>query len=64
MKDFLSVEQIAQALHVSEETVRIWIRTKKLPAIRIGRDYRVTQEDFDAFIKQRRTIDEKDEEDG
>ena len=61
MVEYLSVEQIAQALHVSEETVRIWIRKKKLSAIRIGRDYRVTREDFDRFIQERRTTEEKDE---
>ncbi|WP_442871496.1 helix-turn-helix domain-containing protein [Caproiciproducens sp.] len=36
-------------------TVWDWIRRKKLPAIKIGRDYRVTPDDLNKFEQERRT---------
>ncbi len=39
MPDYLRVQDIVERMNVAEETVRIWIRKKQLPAIRIGRDY-------------------------
>ena len=60
MPDYLRVHDIVEQLGVSEETVRIWIRTKKLPAIRIGRDYLIDPNDYQEFLKKHRT-DRKDD---
>ena len=48
---WLSVERIARELDVSEETVRNWIRRGQLKAYKFGRDYRIKQTDFDAFVE-------------
>ena len=56
---FLTVEQIAKDLQVAEDTVRGWIRNKQLPAYRFGKEYRVKREDYEEFIKKRRTTDDK-----
>jgi len=63
MPDYLRVQDIVERMHVSEETVRIWIRQKKLPAIRIGRDYFIDPADFEEFLKRHRT-DRKDGDKG
>jgi excisionase family DNA binding protein len=55
MPDYLRVQDIVEQMGVSEETVRIWIRQKKLPAIRIGRDYFIDPNDFQEFLKKHRT---------
>jgi excisionase family DNA binding protein len=55
MPDYLRVQDIVEKMHVSEETVRIWIRKKQLPAIRIGRDYFIDPNDFEEFLKRHRT---------
>jgi len=54
---FLTVPQIAKDLSISEDLVRIWIRTKQLPAYRVGKEYRIKQEDYAEFLKKRRTTD-------
>ncbi len=36
---FMTVEDIARDLSVAEDTVRGWIREKKLPAYRVGEEY-------------------------
>ena len=58
----LTCEQVAERYSIKIETVWDWIRTKKLPAIRIGgRTYRIRAEDLTAFEKQYET---KGEENG
>lgn len=47
-----TLEQVAEILQVSVHTVRRLIKEKKLRAIRVGIQLRVTQEDLDHFLKQ------------
>ena len=54
-KRYLRVQDIVEQLGVNEETVRTWIRQKKLPAIKIGRDYFIDPDDFQKFLNERRT---------
>lgn len=54
---FLAVEDIARDLSVAEDTVRSWIRERKLPAYRVGKEYRIKIVDYERFLEQRRTMD-------
>lgn len=50
----LTVSEIAQALRVSEMTVRRWIAECLLPAVRTGtRSYRVPESGYRAFVADR-----------
>jgi excisionase family DNA binding protein len=53
--EFLTVEEIAEKLRVKVYTVREWIRKQELIAYKVGRDYRVKKEDYETFLKERRT---------
>ncbi len=53
---FMAVEDIARDLGVAEDTVRGWIRQKKLPAYRLGKEYRIKIVDYERFLEQRRTV--------
>jgi excisionase family DNA binding protein len=55
VKEFLTVERIANELGLSEETVLRWIRKKELKAYRLGKTYRITKEDYQEFLDQRYT---------
>ncbi|AGL14400.1 helix-turn-helix domain-containing protein [Actinoplanes sp. N902-109] len=44
-----SVEQVADQLGLHVRTVRGYIRDGKLPAVRIGKQYRIAQPDLDAL---------------
>ncbi len=46
----LKPEEVAGYLHVRKETVYRYIRTGKLPAVRLGRSYRISQTDVDIFL--------------
>lgn len=65
---YLTPDEIATRLKVTAETVRGYITRQKdpLPAYKLGREYRVLQTDFDAWMKRRKTgkgIKEQEERD-
>lgn len=53
MHEYLTTEEIAELLKVNIVTVRRWIKGKKLPAMYIGKSYRVKKKDFEKFLKDR-----------
>ena len=59
---FMSVEQIAHDLNVSEDFVRGLIRSRQLPAYKVGKkEYRVKTTDYEKFLEDRKlTDDDKD----
>lgn len=46
----LSPRSVAQVCDVKVSTVWAWIRTGKLPAVKIGRNYRVPESELHRFI--------------
>ena len=49
-------EEIAERYGVKTITIWDWIRKKKLPAIKLGKEYRISEDDVKAFEDSRRTI--------
>jgi excisionase family DNA binding protein len=47
---FLTVAEVADLLRVSNMTVYRLIQQGELPAVRVGRSYRLRSEDVDAFL--------------
>jgi excisionase family DNA binding protein len=48
--EILTPEQVADYLQVRKDTVYRYIRDGKLPAVRLGRSYRVPRENLDLFL--------------
>ncbi|MET7796065.1 helix-turn-helix domain-containing protein [Streptomyces decoyicus] len=46
---FYSVEQVAELLGLHVRTIRTYVRDGRLPAVRIGKQYRIAHEDLEAF---------------
>lgn len=53
---YLTLEQIAEILQVAVETVRTYLKRKRnpLPYYRIGREYRISREDFDKWMEEQK----------
>jgi excisionase family DNA binding protein len=51
-----SCEEIAERYNVKLLTVWDWIRKKKLPAIKTGKQYSIRPEDVKRFEQERKTI--------
>ena len=65
---YLSVEQIAEYLGVSRDTVYTWIAAKEMPAHRLGRLWKFKKEEVDSWVKSggaasRRDVDTTRKED-
>ena len=52
---YLSVEEVAKLLNVDYQLIYRLVRAGKLPAIRIGRIYRIERTDLDEFLAQSKT---------
>ena len=51
---YLTVKEIATELRVKEQTVWTWIKTGKLIGYKIGKEYRITRADYQAFLQSSR----------
>ncbi len=56
--DWLTIQDVYELLgrRVPMDTIRSWIRTKRLPAYKPGRTYLVKREDLEKFIRESRTM--------
>lgn len=52
---FLTVQEVAAMMRVSAMTVYRLIKAGDLPAVRVGRSYRVRDVDVDAYLQSRYT---------
>jgi excisionase family DNA binding protein len=52
---FLTVAEVASLLRVSNMTVYRLINAGQLPAVRIGRSYRIAEDDVDKYLTDRYT---------
>ena len=52
---FLTVAEVAKALRISNMTVYRLISSSQLPAVRVGKSYRLREEDVDRYLAQRFT---------
>ncbi len=53
MDELLTVGEVAGLLRVSTMTVYRLIRTGELPAVRVGRNYRVRRNDLDTYLQEK-----------
>lgn len=49
MEHFLTVEAVAELLHVHTRTIRRYIKEKRLPARKVGGQWRITPDDLKKF---------------
>lgn len=61
---WLSVEEIAEHLGVSKDTVYAWISKKNMPAHRVGRLWKFQKAEVDVWVKAGGANDETDSSEG
>jgi excisionase family DNA binding protein len=50
--EFLTTDQIARRYNVNEDTARRWIRTGRIPGMRLGGAYRVRLDDLERLERE------------
>jgi len=48
---YYSIDEVAKMLKVAYLTVYRWVQSKKLIAVKAGKQYRIKKEDLDNFTK-------------
>ena len=48
--DLLTIEQVAEVLNVSDQTVRKLIKNNEIKRVKFGRTYRITRQALNEFI--------------
>lgn len=59
--DLMTVREVADAMRVSTMTVYRLINAGELPALRVGRHFRVLRSDLEAYVQHRRVQGRKGE---
>lgn len=54
-KEFYTPEEVAEILQLHQQTILLYIKSGKLPAMRLNKGYRVKKTDLDFFIQERMT---------
>jgi len=49
---FVTVAEVAEELRVSNMTVYRLVQTGKIPAVRVGRSYRIRSGDLDRYLSE------------
>jgi excisionase family DNA binding protein len=49
---FLTIAEVATMIRVSKMTVYRLVHSGELPAVRVGRSFRVTEEDVNAYLEK------------
>ena len=52
---YLTAAEVAEAMRVSTMTVYRLIKAGQLPAVRVGKSYRLTEDDLDRYLSRRYT---------
>lgn len=52
-KAFYSVREVAAHLDVDEKTIRRWIAKNEMPAHLVGRQWRISRSDLEAYLRTR-----------
>lgn len=55
MNEYLTTKEIASLLKVNVLTVRRWIDKKLLLAYKLNKEFRITKEELERFLEERKT---------
>ena len=59
----LTPAQIAEALQLNESTITRWLRKGRLRGFKVGKDWRVSPADLDAFLEEQANVPRKRSQD-
>jgi excisionase family DNA binding protein len=61
-EEWLTIDDVYERLNrkVPKDTIRAWVRTKRLPAYRPARTYLIKREDLEKFLRESRTTPDEE----
>lgn len=62
--EMMTPEEVADWLRVSTKTIYRWLEDGKLPALRVGRTYRIPRSEVLAMVRRQDDVDDAAQEGG
>lgn len=56
MSDFLTAKEAADMLRVNNDTVKRYIKTGLVPAVKIGKSFRIKRADIEALLNMGKAV--------
>lgn len=56
MPELFTINEVAGTFKCHPQTIRSYIKQGLLGALKLKGEYRITQEDIDAFLKRKKTV--------
>jgi len=53
-EQYYSIEEVSKMLKVAYLTVYRWVQSKKLSAVKAGKQYRIKKEELDSFLQKKK----------
>lgn len=53
MEEIYTIKQVAEKIQLQEKTVREWLRTGKMKGVKLGRIWRIREQDLIQFLEDR-----------
>ena len=63
-RQLLTPAQIAEALQLNESTITRWLRKGRLRGFKVGKDWRVSTADLNAFLEEKANVPPMRSQDG
>jgi excisionase family DNA binding protein len=63
-ENLLTPAQVADRLAIRKRTVQVWLNVGKIKGVKVGRLWRVSEQDLEAFLKEGREAAETSLEEG
>lgn len=54
-EEYYSIKEVSKKLKVAYLTVYRWIKAKKLPAYKLGKQYRIEKQELEKFINKNKS---------
>ena len=54
MRELYTVKELAEILKVNRVTIQRWCKTGEIPAVKIGKSYRIEKKDFENWYKSKK----------
>ena len=56
-ENWSTIDEVADYLRVTKDTIRAWIRESKIPSYRVGKQYRFKLSEIDEWVKSGKSAD-------
>lgn len=51
-RGWLTIKEVSEYLSISHQTLMLWTRTKRIPAMKVGKSWRYKKDEIDQWVRE------------